>query len=391
MSSEATAVLLPPSKLDYSLTGENSTKAIERGLAEADWYQSPVPRSLMRKLLERSDGPAIRDTIIWFGLIIGFGYLTYRLWPSWWAVVPYLIYAVLYASTSDSRWHECGHGTAFKTDWMNNFLYEIASFMVMRESTVWRWSHTRHHSDTIIVGRDPEIAVPRPADIPRLIGLFFNLGVYPNYFRHIVLHSFGRMTEEEKTFIPEMEFPGIFLRARVCCAIYALTVVLAVSIRSILPLLFIGLPNLFGTWLLVIYGLTQHAGLAENVLDHRLNCRTIYMNPIHRFLYWNMNYHVEHHMFPLVPYHALPKLHEAIKDDCPTPYPSLFAAWREIIPSVLRQVKDPAYHVKRVLPEPRVRSQEGIVAAEAEADNEGWVAVCPAARLPKADVLRYDY
>ncbi|MBV9876405.1 MAG: fatty acid desaturase, partial [Verrucomicrobia bacterium] len=161
MSSEATAVLLPPTKLDYSLTGENSTKAIERGLAEADWYQSPVPRSLMRKLLERRDGPGIRDTIIWFGLIIGFGYLTYRLWPSWWAVFPYLIYALLYASTSDSRWHECGHGTAFKTDWMNNFVYEIASFMVMRESTVWRWSHTRHHSDTIIVGRDPEIAVPR--------------------------------------------------------------------------------------------------------------------------------------------------------------------------------------------------------------------------------------
>ena len=48
--------------------------------------------------------------------------------------------------------------TAFKTDWMNNTLYEFASFMVMRESMVWRWSHTRHHSDTIIVGRDPEIA-----------------------------------------------------------------------------------------------------------------------------------------------------------------------------------------------------------------------------------------
>ncbi|MEI8309348.1 MAG: hypothetical protein WCH98_01190 [Verrucomicrobiota bacterium] len=24
------------------------------------------------------------------------------------------------------------HGTAFKTDWMNNALYELASFMVMR-------------------------------------------------------------------------------------------------------------------------------------------------------------------------------------------------------------------------------------------------------------------
>ena len=108
ISDESTAVLMPPTKLDYSLTGENSTKAIERGLAQADWYQSPVPRPLMRKLLERRDGPAIRDTIIWFGLIIGFGYLTYRLWPSWWAIVPYLIYAVLYASTSDSRWHDPG-------------------------------------------------------------------------------------------------------------------------------------------------------------------------------------------------------------------------------------------------------------------------------------------
>jgi Na+-transporting NADH:ubiquinone oxidoreductase subunit F len=67
------------------------------------------------------------------------------------------------------------------------------------------------------------------------------------------------------------------------------------------------------------------------VLDHRLNCRTVYMNWIHRYLYWNMNYHVEHHMFPLVPYHALPRLHAAVKDDCATPYPSLFSAWREIV------------------------------------------------------------
>ena len=47
------------------------------------------------------------------------------------------------------------------------------------------------------------------------------------------------------------------------------------------------------------------------------------MNPIHRYLYWNMNYHLEHHMFPLVPYHRLPKLHALVKDDCPMPYPNL--------------------------------------------------------------------
>ena len=44
----------------------------------------------------------------------------------------------MYASTSDARWHEMGHGTAFKTDWTNKMVHEIASFMVLREARVWR-------------------------------------------------------------------------------------------------------------------------------------------------------------------------------------------------------------------------------------------------------------
>jgi MocE subfamily Rieske [2Fe-2S] domain protein len=393
------ALMRPPDILDYSLTGENAHRAVELGLAEADWYQCPVPRATMRQLLERKDGPAIRDTIIWFGLIIGCGVLTVLLWPSWWAVLPYLCYAVLYASTSDSRWHESSHGTAFKTDWMNNALYEIASFMVMRESTVWRWSHTRHHSDTIIVGRDPEIAVPRPPDIKGLILSFVNYGVYPKYFRRIILHSLGRMADEEKTFIPESEFPKVYFRARIYVAVYAAVLATGIGLWiatgsllwGILPLLLVGACNIFGTWLMPVYGYTQHAGLAENVLDHRLNCRTVYMNFIHRFLYWNMNYHVEHHMFPLVPYHRLPELHEAVKDDMPKPYPSLLAAWKEIIPAVLRQVKDPAYHVKRKLPPPKKRLEETRRRSEAQTDAEGWLEICAAADLGPEDVIRFDH
>jgi MocE subfamily Rieske [2Fe-2S] domain protein len=389
--SESTATLKPPAHLDYSLTGENAHLAIERGLAEADWYQCPVPRATMRKLLERRDGPAVRDTVLWFALILGSAWATWYFWGSWWAVLPYLVYAVLYGSTSDSRWHESSHGTAFKTDWMNNALYEIASFMVMRESTIWRWSHTRHHSDTIIVGRDPEIAVPRPPDVKSIVMGFFALKGYPNYFKLLLTHAGGRMTDAEKTFVPESEFPKVYFRARISLLIYAAVIALAVATRSILPLLFIGLPNLFGSWLMSIYGLTQHAGLAENVLDHRLNCRTVYMNALNRYLYWNMNYHVEHHMFPLVPYHALPKLHEAVKEDCPVPYRNLLDAWREIIPATLRQVKDPAWHVKRKLPAPKARHVEPLHASTAKPDADGWVEVCDASHLGTEDVIRFDH
>jgi hypothetical protein len=52
----------------------------------------------------------------------------------------------------------------------------------------------------------------------------------------------------------------------------------------------------------------------------------------------------------MVPYHALPRLHEAIKADCPPPYRSTIAAYAEILPALRRQVRDPAYHVVRPLP-----------------------------------------
>jgi fatty acid desaturase len=338
-------------KRDYSLIGRDTKAAQENGLAAAQWYACPIPRKELKALMKRSDGPAIRDTIIWFGAMGISGYLGYLFWGTLWAVPFFLIYGVLYGSSSDSRWHECGHGTAFATRWMNDVVYHIACFMILREPTVWRWSHTRHHTDTIIVGRDPEIAAPRPPDIATLLLNVFALKNAVNFFKTLAIHSTGRLTPEEETFIPEMERWKVYTVARIYLAIFAAVAFACVWFGTILPAMYIGLPSIYGGFMTIFFGLTQHAGLAEDVLDHRLNSRTVYMNPIFRFLYLNMNYHVEHHMFPMVPYHALPKLHDAVKADCPEPYRSCWEAYREIIPTLLRQLKDPSYHVVRKLPE----------------------------------------
>jgi fatty acid desaturase len=335
---------------DYSLVGPESEKAVAAGLASAKWYVPPITRAELKELMRRKDEPAIRDTLIWFAALIVSGALGYYFSGGWAAAPFFLVYGVLYGSASDSRWHECGHGTAFKTSWMNEAVYQIASFMIIREPAIWRWSHTRHHTDTIIVGRDPEIITPRPPEVASLLLNVFALKNSAIFFQKLFLHAAGRMTEEEATFVPESERWKVYRTARVYLAIYAAVVLACVYFRSILPAMYIGLPTLYGGWLSLYFGVTQHLGLAEDVLDHRLNSRTIYMNPIFRFLYWNMNYHVEHHIFPTVPYHALPKLHEAIKTDCPPPYPSTIAAYREIIPALARQLKDPTHFVRRELP-----------------------------------------
>jgi fatty acid desaturase len=348
---------------DYSLVGPEAEKAVATGLASAKWYSPPIPRAELKELMRRDDGPAIRDTLIWFAALIASGGLGCWFWGGWAAIPFFLVYGVLYGSASDSRWHECGHRTAFKTKWMNDAVYQIACFMVLREPEIWRWSHTRHHTDTIIVGRDPEIITSRPPEVLSLFLNIFSLKNAATFLSKVFLHAGGRLTEEETTFVPASERPKVYRTARVYLAIYALVAAACFYFRSILPAMLIGLPSLYGAWLQLYFGMTQHLGLAEDVLDHRLNSRTVYMNPIFRFLYWNMNYHVEHHLFPLIPYHALPKLHAAIKADCPQPYPSTIAAYREIIPALARQLRDPTYYVRRELP--RAKSSAPFVAEPA--------------------------
>ena len=123
---------------DYSLLGRDAARAEEIGLSKAQWYAAPIPRAKLKELMKRSDGPALRDTVIWFaGFLLTAGLAIY-VYPSLWCIPFFLAYGVLYGSSTDSRWHECGHGTAFKTRWMNDVIYQIACFMIMRLPTVWR-------------------------------------------------------------------------------------------------------------------------------------------------------------------------------------------------------------------------------------------------------------
>ncbi|WP_172330101.1 fatty acid desaturase family protein [Mangrovicoccus sp. HB161399] len=335
---------------DYALLGRDAKLAEEIGLVSAQWYHTDMPRKEMKALMKREDGPAIRDTAMLFAAMAVSALGGIALWPSWWSAPFWAVYGVLYASAMDSRWHECGHGSAFRTRWMNDALYQVACFCMLRNPVLWRWSHTRHHTDTIIVGHDPEIIAMRPAVVARLVLNLFGIFEFLGNARALLTLAAGQMSEQEKSYVPESERPAAFRIARIWLGIYACVAAAALAMGSILPFMLVGLPIFYGSWHMVLTGYMQHLGLAENVLDHRLNSRTVLINPVSRFIYWNMNYHVEHHMFPMVPYHRLKDLHERIRHDLPPAHPSMLSAYREILPALVRQFSNPDWFVKRTLP-----------------------------------------
>ena len=103
-------------KRDYSLLGEDARRAVKCGLKAAQWYHTDLPRKEMKAFMQRADQPAIRDTLIWLGAMVVFAGLGLAIWlmgHPWLSLPFWLAYGVLYGSASDSRWHECGHGTAF--------------------------------------------------------------------------------------------------------------------------------------------------------------------------------------------------------------------------------------------------------------------------------------
>ena len=381
---------------DYGLSGGNQDAVKLDGVriesrVEEQWWKPKLTRQQMREIMQRRDRPALWHFGLWFVLIGVSAYLAAISWGTWWAFPAFLIYGTIYTS-SDSRWHETGHGTPFRTHWLNEVVYYIASFMAIREAYMWRWSHSRHHTHTYFVGRDPEIQVQRPADLLKILLDFFYLRSGPPEVWRLVRNAFGRPNADVLDFVPERELPKMYWSSRIHLAIIAAFAVWSLAIGSFLPMMFVLLPRFYGGWLQQLLSLPQHAGLGEDTYDHRENTRTVYVNPVFAFLYVNMQYHTEHHLMPMTPFHALPKLHEAVKDQMPPAYKSLWEAYKELIPALIKQATgDPGYRVMRPIPQDlETETETGTAEAPAAAPAE-WVKVGPVEDIDEDDVIRLDH
>ena len=111
----------------------------------------------------------------------------------------------------------------------------------------------------------------------------------------------------------------------------------------------------------------MHCGLKSSDTDFRKSVRTITLDPLSEFLYWHMNWHLEHHMFAGVPCYNLKALHAATANDMPAPR-TLFGAWKEMRETWSRQKLDPDYAYDTPVPSEGMpaRSRDSMAASIGE-------------------------
>lgn len=328
----------------------------------AMFWRPDLDVEFLQKLMQRRDDRPLFDFVSWLLALAVFatGIIRFR---NTWLVWPCLfVYGLLYGTACGGREHETGHGTCFKTPMMNRFFYYLTCFFRLMLPVRREDFHAAHHRETASKVLDPEIVQPSPPNWRALIlNVFMIESVVRNLYA-IGCHACGipapgsyhgqdatnNGSVPSKPLMPPMHS---IITARIYLSVLALVVAVACYIKDPLPLILVGpLPLMYGGWLGSFFSLSQHAGLIFDVPDHRATTRTIYMNPVLRWMYMNMNYHIEHHVLPRVPYYNLPMLHEAIKDQCAPANSSCREALVEILSAMWKQREDPSYYIKRDLP-----------------------------------------
>lgn len=347
---------------------ESEGEAVDYSKELAEWqptamfWRPELDVELLQKLMQRRDDRPLFDFVTWLLALAVFGTAVVRFRDTWLVVPCLFCYGLLYGTACGGREHETGHGTCFKTPVLNRIFYHVTCFFRLMLPVRREDFHAAHHRETANKTLDPEIVQPSP---PNWRALFLNIIALENVVRNtyaISCHACGvpapgsyhgegakgKDAIPSKPMLPPMHS---IITARIYLSILGLIAAAACYLNDPMPVILAGpLPLMYGGWLGSFFSLSQHAGLAFDVPDHRATTRTIYMNPVFRWMYMNMNYHIEHHVLPRVPYYNLPMLHEAIKDQCAPANSSCAEALVEILSAMWKQRTDPGYYIKRQLP-----------------------------------------
>ncbi len=331
------------------------------------WYRCRLAREELASLNKRSDVLGFAQTLGYLGVLAagaGSAIYSFTHWP--WYVTALLVFVNgHFWHFLINGFHELVHDSVFRTRWLNGFFLRILSFLGWHNHHHFWASHTEHHKYTLHPPDDMEVVFPQKVDMSN----FWKRGIINYRYAYDLLkgkfRTFrGGLPQDTwgKTLFPasDPERRRAFTRwERIVLVGHLLIAGASVASGYWIVLLVFTFPKMFGGWLQSMCNSAQHVGLQDNVPDFRLNSRTIYLNPFVQFLYWHMNYHIEHHMYAAVPCYRLARLHRRIKHEMPYCPRGLRETWKHIAEILAKQEQDPEYQYVAELPAPGGRRNAG--------------------------------
>ncbi|MCB2135663.1 MAG: fatty acid desaturase [Rhodobacteraceae bacterium] len=269
-------------------------------------FLATLPAADKAALTETSDGAGLSHLALHAGLILLTGALIAARVPFWPLLLPVQGVLIVFLFTLE---HECTHRTPFRAPALSDWAGRVAGFLILLPFEWFRYFHLAHHRFTNLPGQDPELEAEKPETRSAWLLHVSGLPVWRANLRLLLRLAAGR---ERAPYLPDRALPRMEREARVMLALYA-GAALSLFWSHMLLWLWI-VPVLLGQPFLRLYLLAEH-GDCPRVANMFENTRTTFTNRIVRFLAWNMPYHVEHHVFPAVPFHRLPALHRLMRDN----------------------------------------------------------------------------
>ena len=268
----------------------------------------------LKDLSVRANLPGLIRSISHYALIALVGTLIWQVatrygvvWTTPLIVIQGYLIAFLFMAV-----HEAAHKTVFTSRRLNEALGHVSSLMIVLPYEHYALFHWDHHRFTQDPDRDPELVTATiPSSDTRLAIAYSGIVQLTNRIRLLVRRAVTG--QAVAPWIPESKQGMVVREARIYALVYLALLIASIAFSSTMLLWCWLVPLYVGQLFLRPYLYAEHTG-SERTRSAYENTRTTYTDALTKWFTWNMPFHVEHHAYPSVPFHALPKLNAIIDE-----------------------------------------------------------------------------
>lgn len=235
--------------------------------------------------------------------------------------------------------HESSHNLFTRNPRIDRWIGFICGIPILFSAMGYRIMHPIHHKRlrTVEDPDDIENATKDPAVLRWVYVAVFFVSVYL-YLIMVPANAFRKGMRSEKTVVI-LEFFGM-------AGIVALGWILLPAQWMIEGWL---LPLIVAGQIANIRGIAEHGMTTSG--NEMTDTRTVATHPVLSFLMCNINYHIEHHLYPGVPWYNLPKVHKLLQEEYRIAGSSVYTSYLDFLKDVVKAVVAGVTSNRRLIPE----------------------------------------